>query len=382
MPYEPLEKKLFSFGPLSRDQSLPNMVELDRRLGHPSRAFRAIHVAGTNGKGSVALKVATGLQRAGIKTGLFTSPHLISPRERIRVQGEERSFERYLPQLFAIAEELPLSFFHVLTGLAFLIFAEEGVEIAVVEAGIGGRFDATNSVQSKIAVITSIGCDHRELLGQSQDEIAWEKAGICKAGVPLVVGPTADLPVIHAEAKKWGCPVTVVRERGPHYDAENSRVAQAVLQLMGVAGSVEVRPPCRFEVWEGARTAVLDVAHNPDGLHALLQMLEREFPGRRFRFVVGFSRSKEVSLCRAVLQGWPLHCMGAESPRLYPPHELAQVLGTEEPEGIAAAWDKMQADEILVVTGSFYIMGEAQPFLRSKGVKATAHALSSGSVAR
>lgn len=382
MPYERLEKKLFSFGPLSRDLSLPHMIELDRRLGYPSKAFRAVHVAGTNGKGSVALKIATGLQRAGVKTGLFTSPHLISPRERIRVQGEEQPFERHLPQLFAIAEELPLSFFHVLTGLAFLIFAEEGVEVAVVEAGIGGRFDATNVVQSQLAVITSIGYDHRELLGESLEEIAWEKAGICKAGVPLVLGPTADLPVIRAEAEKWGCPVTVVRERGPHYDAENSRVAQVALQLMGVTKAVEVRPPCRFEVWEGERTVVLDVAHNADGLRALLQMLRGEFPGRKFRFVVGFSRSKEVDLCRAALAGWPVHCMGGDYSRLYTPSELSEAMGTREPEGIAAAWEKTEADEVLVVAGSFYIMGGVQQFLRSKGARATAHALASGSAPR
>jgi len=159
--------------------------------------MKIIHVAGTNGKGSVSLKVAKGLQKLGLKTGLFTSPHVNSFRERIRVNDEltsQTSVIRHFEKLLEMVNQndLDMRFFEVLTMMAFLEFQEKGVDYAVLECGIGGRLDSTNIVDSPVcSVITSIGHDHMDVIGNTLGEIAFEKAGVVKRGVPCVVGPTA-----------------------------------------------------------------------------------------------------------------------------------------------------------------------------------------------
>ena len=191
---------------------LEAMQAFDEALGHPSRAFRSIHVAGTNGKGSVASMLASACHAAGMRTGLFTSPHLLDFRERARVDGEMIPKEyvfSFLSQWMPWITEHKLSFFEITTGLAFKWFADSEVDVAVVEVGLGGRLDATNILMPDLAVVTTIGLDHMALLGDTLGQIAAEKAGIFKAGVPAVVGesnPETD-PVFNDRAWMF-CPLT------------------------------------------------------------------------------------------------------------------------------------------------------------------------------
>ena len=199
---------------------LERMQAFDQALGYPSRRFRSVHVAGTNGKGSVANMLASACKACGLKAGLFTSPHILDFRERMRIGGAMIPKQYVFAFLsgwmkWIIAHEL--SFFEITTGLAFKWFADEGVDIAVIEAGLGGRLDSTNILEHpSLAVITSIGLDHCDLLGDSLAKIAAEKAGIFKLGVPVVVGeskPETD-PVF--EEKTWMfCPLTYANMERP-----------------------------------------------------------------------------------------------------------------------------------------------------------------------
>jgi dihydrofolate synthase/folylpolyglutamate synthase len=191
--------------------NLDGTLSLMRALGDPHQRFRSVHVAGTNGKGSVCALVERVLREAGHRTGLFTSPHLVDFRERIRVNGhwaDEAWLERRLEHLAGLSEGRDRTFFEVCTALAFDYFAEQKVEIAVVEVGLGGRLDCTNVLTPLVSVITTIGFDHTEILGDTLEKIAAEKAGIIKPGVPVVFGhgsPAAER-VIDARAAEVGAP--------------------------------------------------------------------------------------------------------------------------------------------------------------------------------
>lgn len=200
MTYEEATTYLFESAPLFQNigagaykEGLENTRLLDRHFGHPHRHFRTIHVAGTNGKGSVSHTLAAILQAAGYRTGLYTSPHLVDFRERIRVDGQMIPRERvveFVEQERDFFEPLHPSFFELATALAFKYFQEESVDVAVVEVGLGGRLDCTNIIQPDLSIITNISFDHVQFLGSTLPQIASEKAGIIKPGIPVVIGET------------------------------------------------------------------------------------------------------------------------------------------------------------------------------------------------
>lgn len=351
----PLIEKLFSY-PGRKIQSFEAMQLLDRRLGHPHRAFRSIHVAGTNGKGSVAAKIAAALQLEGRKTALYTSPHISSYRERIRIDGREISdaaAEKLLKRVFAAAEDLPLSFFDLMTALAFLYFAEENVEYASIEVGLGGRLDATNVIQPVLSVITSIGLEHTALLGSTLEEIAREKGGIAKPGVPLVAGPKAALFF----------PTAIAAPATPElfYDFENRSIARKALSLLGVSpesieAGILTRPPCRFERFGDV---ILDVAHNPDAFRRLSDALRFYHPGETFPFYLAFSNDKDWRQCVEIIRplASAITFVPCSFPRLIPPAELArEVPGSKTVSTFPSI-------ERGVVCGSFYLMDDARKTL-------------------
>lgn len=191
---------------------ITNTVQLMSHLGNPERQFRSIHVAGTNGKGSVSHMLCSVLMQAGCKVGLYTSPHLVDFRERIRINGAkipEERVARFVSQHKDFMQTLQLSFFEMTVGLAFDYFAEEHVDVAVVEVGMGGRLDSTNVIRPDLSVITNIGFDHTQFLGDTLPKIAAEKAGIIKAGVPVVIGEThpETAPVFQARADQLGAAI-------------------------------------------------------------------------------------------------------------------------------------------------------------------------------
>ncbi len=235
-----VQKDGFSAG--AYKPGLDRMRDFDQALGTPSRQFRSIHIAGTNGKGSVANMLASACKACGLKAGLFTSPHLIDFRERMRVDGQRIPKEyvfQFLTQWMNWIIAHDLSFFEITTGLAFRWFADEGVDVAVVETGLGGRLDATNILeQPSLTIVTSIGLDHCELLGNTLEEIAGEKAGIFKQGVPALVGECSRETSSVFEEKSWMfCPLEYAdRVKPPLWGR-----SETLLRQMDLQGKAQVK---------------------------------------------------------------------------------------------------------------------------------------------
>ncbi len=289
-----LLQKLFNL-PTRKERSLTCMRQMDVLLDHPHRAFKSIHVAGTNGKGSVVTKIAKALQEEGFKVGLYTSPHLVDVRERIQINEEhipKEDFFRILKQLFDL-DRYGLSFFDVLTHLAFVYFREKKVDFAVIETGLGGKFDATNIIEPEMAIITSIGFDHMHLLGNTLEEIAEEKRGIVKGNIPVVVGPSAA-PFF---------PNAIVSKSAPFFDLENQEIARSALRLLSISSKaiekgLMARPLCRFqERIVDDKKVILDVAHNKSGFEKLLEALFYFYPKEKYHFIVSFSKDKDWKAC-------------------------------------------------------------------------------------
>jgi dihydrofolate synthase/folylpolyglutamate synthase len=376
-------------------------------LGDPQRAYRVVHVAGTNGKGSTCAMIEAGLRAARIRTGLFTSPHLIEPTERIRIDGVPATPEQF-QQAFDVvhncAERLELdchpTYFETVTAMAFWLFRESGVETAVVETGLGGRLDATNVTQPVLTVITPIDFDHEAYLGHTLEAIAGEKAGILKPGVPAVFArqrPEAAA-VLAARATELG--VTVKRgedleirdlqidSRGSRFSGivgsivcplagehqiDNAVTAALSLQTLGIdpAGIAATHWPGRLEFVAPNPDVLLDGAHNPAGARALARYLERFFPGRRIWMIYGAMRDKAVEEVAGIL--FPavseLIFPALDSSRALRPEALVDLAGRGQTAmNIAAAMDMLKrraeqedlSDDVVVITGSLLLVGEAR----------------------
>jgi dihydrofolate synthase / folylpolyglutamate synthase len=366
---------------------LQNSLKLHQLLGEPGHSYPVIHVAGTNGKGSVTTKVAAALQHGGYRVGLFTSPHLTSFRERFQVDGRPVTEEEVvgrLPWLLQQAEQnnIPATFFELTTHFAFDYFACREVDIAVVEVGLGGRLDATNIVDPLVSVITSIGLDHTEILGQTREAIAAEKGGIIKAGCPVVLGGQALGVGLERMALERGCQIYPVYGEWANYIQENNAIARRVLEVVAAhfplsQASIEeglaVQPPCRFE---RVGRAVLDVAHNPAGIRRLIATLDATITQRPRRCVIGLSSGKDHAAMLKELQGQfdSVHLVSTDHPRLAGIEEfrpLAAALGLplEGPHGdceIVVRYliqEAKECNDLVVVCGSCFLMAAAQKAL-------------------
>lgn len=388
---------------------IDRMRLLAAALGHPERCCPCIHVAGTNGKGSVAAMLEAILRAAGWRTGLYTSPHLVRLGERVQVDrvaltddeivAYARELQGHADRLAAVDPDDHPSFFEFMTGAAFLHFARQRVDVSVIEVGLGGRFDATNIVEPEMAVITSIGLDHCELLGDTLAQIAFEKAGIIKPGRPVVVGrlPAEALAVIERIAAERHAPLWAVeREYGPDlagypttnlegdYQRWNAATAALVARLLparwrltptATARALQtVMWPGRWQrIRVGGTPVILDATHNPEGaaqLEANLAKLVAE-TGRAPVVVVGATGERRA---RAVLAAVAKH---ARAVRLVVPQQeramdfavLERCLPADfrgevrrttlaemfpRPDRCAAGAE----GEPVVVTGSIYLLGE------------------------
>lgn len=368
---------------------LQNVQRLQQHLNYPDRKYASIHVAGTNGKGSVCTKIALAFQQAGYRTGLYTSPHLSCFRERIRVNGtmiSEDAVGKILTHLFELTEreQIPATFFELTTLLAFLYFEAEHVDVAVIETGLGGKLDATNIIIPCLSVITSISMDHTEILGNTVDEIAKEKGGIIKPGVPVVIGPRIPQQVIQEIAKANESTCMICSGAAATFEMENRLIAQESLKIL--ARSFELTPkviekglngrqPCRFEVVNESPPTILDVAHNPDGLAHLFNAVKSEFPNLPIRVLFGLSKNKDLEGCIKLLaeSGSCFHVVETLNGRGAPKEELVRLLTKQHVpiEAIAAHHDISEAvilateasskqGEVLVICGSFFIMGDVR----------------------
>lgn len=325
-------------------RDLKRMRTFDAALGFPSRAFKAVHVAGTNGKGSVATKIASALPG---KVGLFTSPHLETYRERVQINGEQIREARAETLLATIRDKLSErpTYFELLTLLAFMYFAEEEVDMAVLEVGLGGRLDATNIVTPVLSVITSIDLDHTHYLGETLEEIAYEKGGIIKPGAPVVVGPRA----------RYYPNCYEVTGNFAHYEEENQAIAREALKCLGVESpDLSDVPPCRFEQ---IGNVILDVAHNPAALKRTCERLALTYPEKNVHALVAFSSDKDIPGCLDVIRRYTqdYHYVKVDHPRVQNPKGA---LSFEE------AFCLVQNDELVLITGTFFMMSQAKSILK------------------
>ncbi|MGA8164819.1 MAG: Mur ligase family protein [Waddliaceae bacterium] len=382
-PYQRLLSRLYSFSlQRGRKLGLDNPLRLCKELGRPQASYPCIHIAGTNGKGSVATKVAKGLESRYSHVGLFTSPHISSFRERIRINGEiidEEDIVGNLEKIFALAEEMGIlaTFFEFTTALAFHYFAQRQVKIAVIETGLGGRLDATNILSPLLTVITSISLDHTDVLGKTHREIAKEKAGIIKPGIPTILGPSAHCVPVPSET-----PCIKVCEVGEHVEVENQAIARAVLEHLDIPEKVikkalTTRPPCRGEVLEeGGKSVMMDVAHNPDALFKLFRWID--VPPHRLSVICGLSKEKDLSACLTVIgrHAGRIHLVPSPNGRCAQPEHLAGLLSQQGfpssrvtihhsiKESVHHVLSHQQNNEQRVlICGSFYIMSEARQAL-------------------
>jgi len=372
MTYQSVLEKTFS---LSKKKgmncSLSNIKRLCEIHNHPELAFPTIHVAGTNGKGSVCTKIASALQQAGWKVGLYTSPHIATFRERIRINGEFIS-ETEIATLFGQIKA-KATFFEIATLIAFLYFRAQEVDVAIIETGLGGTWDATNVVMPLLSVITSIGFDHTELLGDSLEKIAFEKAGIIKKGVPVVLGPDLPSAVLRSVARERGSPAYQSCYRDRDYDRENQETARIALELLrsrfqltdeAIRIGLQAKPPCRFEQHQiEGKTVIFDVAHNTHGFARLLEKLDH----RPCRFIVGFSAGKDIAECARLIESkaHAIHLVSGPHPRLASVDAIQAAFSHPQlypEETIADAIRKalQGPEEILVIAGSFFIMQAAR----------------------
>lgn len=333
---------------------LEQMKKLSLLYGEPEKKFKSLHIAGTNGKGSVSLKIAKALEKEGYKVGLYTSPHISCFRERIRINGEmisEADLLRLLP------DDQEGSFFEMATMLAFRYFAEKQVDWAVIETGLGGRLDATNILIPELSLITSISLDHTDILGTSLEAIAFEKGGILKPGIPGMVGPRAN----------FYKDVSVVPGNFKDYNSENNEIAKAALTKLGISSSaitfgLSFLPPCRFEQ---VGSFILDVAHNADGMKHLVEKLN----GEKKLILLSISKNKSVKECLEILKPYAIKFIVTESSngRTLKAQDLKKLLleiGVEpkQVQTVPHPSDAVKIAKLLnmptLVTGTFFIMRE------------------------
>ncbi|CAM0117342.1 bifunctional folylpolyglutamate synthase/dihydrofolate synthase [Rhabdochlamydiaceae symbiont of Dictyostelium giganteum] len=341
-------------------------------LGNPQKKYPAVHVAGTNGKGSVSTKLAKVFEESGYRAALFTSPHLYHFEERIQVNGA------LIPQAF-ILEHLPfllthypnLSFFDYTTLLGLDYFAEEKVDIAIIEAGMGGLYDSTNCIMPLLSVITTIALDHQDVLGSSLEEIAFQKCGIIKPLTPVVLGPKAARESVINTAKELYAPCYITPFQEGSYQEENKQIAQVAIDQLksyfhldpvAIQKGLRVNPPCRFET---IGRFTLDVAHNPEGFSSLIKMWDQSYPGRPINSIVSLSLDKDLENCLLQLANRSQHIflVQASTSRSAPTPLLAEILTKNNRTHFTACQtvesalsQALACKPDILVCGSFYIM--------------------------
>ncbi|MBA7596846.1 Folylpolyglutamate synthase [subsurface metagenome] len=407
---------------------LRRMEELLERLGNPHLRARAVHVAGTKGKGSTAAMIASALGAAGYGTGLYTSPHLHTFRERINIAGKdiaEGEFSTLVERLKPEVEAVNLSHaygelttFEILTAMALTYFGEARVDFQVLETGLGGRLDATNVVPAEVAVITSISLDHAEVLGDSLDKIAGEKAGIIKPGSVVVVSPQqeeAEMVIAKVCGEKGARLIAVGRDvtwqkmaadiRGQslrvqgqtdsydltipllgEHQLENAATAVAALEALAscgvtiptesiVGGLAEVRWPGRLEILSHEPLFLVDGAHNADSARRLKEAIKQYFDFQRLVLIIGVSSDKDIAGIAGELAPLSAVAIATRSrhPRALAPSLLLEELikhgaYTELTESVAAAASHALAlagpRDLICATGSLFVAAEAIEYVR------------------
>jgi dihydrofolate synthase / folylpolyglutamate synthase len=406
-------------------KDLTNTLAFCSRLDEPQHKFKSIHIAGTNGKGSTSHMIAAVLQEAGYKVGLYTSPHLVDFRERIRINGQQVGKQwvvDFVAKNKAAIKDIEPSFFEITVVMAFAAFAEAGVDFAVIETGLGGRLDSTNVITPLLSVITNISFDHMDLLGNTLPEIAFEKAGIIKQGVPVIIGQQniatervffeqaiqKQSTMYYADAM-WDLVrikqdnlyqyfKAVHRARREMYDLHSDLAGsyqqhniKTALTAIDVLVSTQSLPITfettvralskvksltgmrgRWDILQQRPLIITDVAHNPAGIKEVMQQWER-VPAKTKHIVTGFVRDKDINDALSLFpKDAKYYFCSAQIPRALPASELKKIAETHGlvgemyitvDEAVRAAKDSLGNDDALLITGSFFIAGEAIGYL-------------------
>ena len=380
--YEDTLEELFAIGRFGSKLGLENITLLLKKLGNPHEGMKFIHVAGTNGKGSVTAMIACILKEAGYKVGSYYSPHVYSFTERFLINGNPVSKEDVVRLYDKVMEQrTDQTFFEIITAMALVYFKEQNVDFAVLETGLGGRLDATNVVTPLISVITTIGKEHTRYLGETEDSIAREKAGIIKKGVPVVTGTSGKASqVIEEQCRIKGCSLAVISKPWPgkigmRGDFQRFNAALAAVTVEHIRSHLEFKDeyvekglehaylPGRFEFIQD--DIIFDCAHNPQGMEALGKELEKL--GRKIVLVIGLMRDKN---CEGILNIIEPLCdtiilTKADDKKAADPADLQKLISNKNKaiiknnvkEAFAHA-QSIRKDELIVVTGSFYVIGE------------------------
>lgn len=427
MTYEETLAYLENLSKFGINLGMDRIERLLELMQQPQRRFKTIHVTGTNGKGSTTAMLAAMLSASGIKTGMYTSPHLTDYPERMKINGQEITREAFaqalaytstfVEQMLTEGFEQPTEF-EVLTAAAFYYFAAAGVEYAVIEVGLGGLLDSTNVIIPENSVITNVTLEHTDRCGSTIADVARHKAGIIKDGVPVVTAAKGEaLAFIKQTAAEKGAKVYVKDEHftgefkglangrqlvaieagkfgkieaelnliGCH-QVENSAVAVTTALILG-ANDTRITPqavkaalaavlwPGRFEIVPGTPVLIIDGAHNPDGARVLRQNLDQVFPGKDITFALGILRDKDVSgiICELIRPTDTVVTVQPLSYRAATPEEIAREIEARHVEaaatiesGIDRAKELAGTEGIVCVAGSLYLIGEARQIIFKK----------------
>lgn len=375
---------------------LSQTLKLARHLSHPENKFKSVHVGGTNGKGSTAHMLASVLQEAGYKVGLYTSPHLKDYRERIRINGvmiNKKSVVDFVAKNKSFFEDNSLSFFEMSVGMAFDFFVQEQVDIAVVEVGLGGRLDSTNILSPEVSVITNIGLDHTQFLGTTLESIAGEKAGIIKSNTPIVIGETQlEIENVFIEkASKEQAPLyfadQLIKEIYPfslkgEYQIKNIRTVLQIIDILNNGkfviskeavqlGLLKIKENTglrgRWEVLGSSPKIICDTAHNKNGLCLVFkQLLNEKF--QDLHIVLGMVNDKDIgSLIEFFPKGAKYYFCKPNIPRGLEAIQLAEVfiengfsgcVYLSVNEALIAAKQSASQDDVIYVGGSTFVVAE------------------------
>ena len=379
LSYQDAVSLLTSVGKFRISLGLERMTKILELLDNPQNNLDCIHVAGTNGKGSVCAILSSILTSAGKKVGLYTSPHLFRYTERIQISGEQISDEDFANYVFKISEladknNIDLTEFEILTAVMFKYFADNGVSIVVLETGLGGRYDATNVIKKNLcSIITHIDFDHTERLGGTLDEIAYEKAGIIKPNCPCIVFEGKE--VYYDVAKDLNAPLQLILPlasseklalKGVHQQ-ENLSLALAAIEMIfpEISQSIidegleKVKHPCRFQ-YIPTKHLIIDGAHNPNGISALRQNLDIFYPNEQKRFIFGCLKNKDYEhMIKGLFTSGDEVCFyqfSHSNSLTY--NEFRAVCNIESRELTKDSKIDFQDGKLTVICGSLYMIGE------------------------
>lgn len=380
-------------------EGLENTLALDEHFGHPHRTFRTIHVAGTNGKGSCSHTIAAILQEAGYSVGLYTSPHLVDFRERVRVNGQpipEEYVIRFVEEERCFFEPLHPSFFELTTAMAFRYFADVEIDVAVIEVGLGGRLDCTNIIHPDLCIITNISLDHTQFLGNTLPQIAREKAGIIKSGIPVVIGETTPetKSVFQKRAGEVNAPIYFAEENGREdypgieyelkglYQKKNSRTILTALPLLKEAGyrldEQSVRRGFahvteltglmgRWQKLQDYPTLICDTGHNVGGITYIVEQLKQQ-AFHNLHIIIGMVNDKDIQGVLALLPEDAIYYFTQASvKRALPANDLQKLAESaglkgncypDVPSAVRAAQEKSLPEDFIFVGGSSFIVAD------------------------